>query len=89
MIQLLAHPFAPLSRQPLVSLSQSSCVSPIELTDGSGTGKGVDEEPNHATARKPGPQQIIQYSRGGILGCVAMCVSGASFLCVHNSSDKW
>jgi hypothetical protein len=25
-------------------------------------GKGVGEEPNHTTARKPGPLKIIQYS---------------------------
>jgi hypothetical protein len=44
-----------------VSLSQSSCVSPVELTDGRG-GEEEDEEANHTTARKPGPLQIIQYS---------------------------
>ncbi len=27
-----------------------------------GGGKGVGEEPNHTTARKPGPLQIVQYS---------------------------
>ncbi len=39
-------PSAPLSREQVVSLSQSFCVPPIELTDG-----GRGEEPNHATAR--------------------------------------
>ncbi len=34
LIRLLAHPHPPLSRQQVVSLSQSSCVSPVELTDG-------------------------------------------------------
>jgi hypothetical protein len=34
MIRLHAHPLPPLSRQQLVSLSQSSYVSPVELTDG-------------------------------------------------------
>ncbi len=42
------HP-SPLSRQQLVSLSQSSCVWPIGLTEWRGGG-GV--EPNHTTARK-------------------------------------
>jgi hypothetical protein len=48
MIWLLAHP---LSRRQVFSLSHSSCVSPVELTDGRG-GKGVVEEPNQKTARK-------------------------------------
>jgi hypothetical protein len=39
-----------LSRQQVVSLSQSSCVSPVELTDGRG-GEGVGEEPNHSKLR--------------------------------------
>ncbi len=39
------HPI-PLSRQQVVSLSQSSCVLPVELTDGRGW-EGVGEEPNH------------------------------------------
>ena len=42
------------SRQHVVSLSQTSCVSPVELTDGMGGGGGR-KEPNHMTARKPGP----------------------------------
>jgi hypothetical protein len=32
-----------------------------KLLPGEGV-KGADEEPNHTTARKPGPLQIIQYS---------------------------
>jgi hypothetical protein len=51
MIRLLAHP---LSRAQVFSLSQSSCVSPVELTDGRGR-EGEGEEPNHTTARKPSP----------------------------------
>ncbi len=50
-------PPLPLSREQDVSLSQSSCVSPIELTDGArraGEGMG-EEEPYHTTAGKPGP----------------------------------
>jgi hypothetical protein len=34
MIWLLLRPLPPHSRQHIVSLSQSSCVSPVELTDG-------------------------------------------------------
>jgi hypothetical protein len=30
-------------------------VSPVELTGGRGSGEGVEEEPNHTTAKKPGP----------------------------------
>jgi hypothetical protein len=44
----------PLSRQKVVSLSQSSCGLPVEPTDGR-WGDGVDEEPNHTTMRKSGP----------------------------------
>jgi hypothetical protein len=29
-------------------------VSPVELTDGRGGGKGMGEEPYHTTVRKPG-----------------------------------
>ncbi len=54
MIRLLAHPLRPFSRHLLFILSQSSCVLSVELTDGRG-GEGVGEEPNHMTARKPGP----------------------------------
>ncbi len=54
-IRLLAYPHPLLSRQQVVSLSKSSCVSPVELTDGRGGGGGVGEEPNYTTARKPGP----------------------------------
>jgi hypothetical protein len=43
-----------LSPVQVVSLSQSSCVSTDELTDG-GEGEGVGEEPNNKTARKPSP----------------------------------
>ncbi len=50
------------SRQQVVSLSQSSCVSSDELTDGRGGGGVSGEEPNHTTARKSGPLYIIQYS---------------------------
>ncbi len=37
-------------RQQVASLSQYSCVSPVELL----TVRGGGEEPNHITARKPG-----------------------------------
>jgi hypothetical protein len=55
-----------LSLQQIVSLSQSSRVSPVQLTDGrrGGGGEGVGVEPNHATARTSEPLQIIQYSLG-------------------------
>ncbi len=47
--------FLAVSRQQVVSLSQSSRVSPIELTNGKGGGVGVlGEDPNHTTARLPG-----------------------------------
>jgi hypothetical protein len=45
MIRLLARPLTPLSSQQVVSPSQYSCVSPVELTDGK-EGEVVGEEPN-------------------------------------------
>jgi hypothetical protein len=46
---------------------RSSCVSPVELTDGRDGGGGVGVEPNHTTAIKPGPLSIIQYSLGSTI----------------------
>jgi hypothetical protein len=46
-------PLPPLSRQQIVSLSQSSRVFPVELTDGREGEERVGEEPSHTTARKP------------------------------------
>jgi hypothetical protein len=62
MIWLLAHILHPLTREQVVSLSHSSCESPVELTDGRGGGKGLCEEPNHTIAKKPGLILIIQYT---------------------------
>jgi hypothetical protein len=39
------------SRQQVASLSQSSCVSPVQLTEGREDG-GSGVEPNHTAARK-------------------------------------
>jgi hypothetical protein len=44
----LVHPALPLPPAP------PPLQSPVELSDGGG-GEGVKEEPNHTTARKPGP----------------------------------
>ncbi len=43
------RPLPPPAGEQVVSLSQSSCVSPVELTDGIRERGGVDEEPNHTT----------------------------------------
>ncbi len=43
---LARPPPPPSSRHQVVSLSESSCVSPVDL---------VGEEPNHTTTREPGP----------------------------------
>ncbi len=45
---------SPLSRQQVVFLFESTCESPVEPTARNG-GEGVGEEPNHRTAREPGP----------------------------------
>jgi hypothetical protein len=56
MIRLLAQllPPSPVSK---LSLSQSSCVSPVELTDERGEGGG-GRGANNMNARKPGPLYI-------------------------------
>ncbi len=51
-----------LSRQQLASLSESSCVSPVKLTDGRGMGEEGVFEVLHTTTRKPGPLLFSQYS---------------------------
>ncbi len=47
-------PPSPLSRVQAVSLSRSSWVSPVEITDGRRR-EGLGEELNHSTVRKTGP----------------------------------
>ncbi len=59
-ILLLVHPL-PLSRQKGRPATHRKTEKERQLAHGRG-GKGVGEEPNHSTARKPGPLQIIQYS---------------------------
>ncbi len=49
------------SRQHVASLSRFSCRSAVELTDRKRRG-GVGLEPNHSTARKPGPLKIVHHS---------------------------
>ena len=47
---------SPHSHHQVVSLSQSSCESPVELSVSTGIREeGVGEEPNNTTAIKPGP----------------------------------
>jgi hypothetical protein len=58
MIWLLPHPL-PLSRQQDVSLSQSSFVSPVELTDVR-RGEGVWQEPKSYDGKKA--RSSINYS---------------------------
>ncbi len=63
MIWLQTHPPAPPS--PVSKLNRrhtEKSDKKRQLAAGRGMGKGVDEEPNHTTARKPGPLYIIQYS---------------------------
>ncbi len=51
-------PLSPVSK--LYLFISSSCLSPVDLTDWGGG--GLEEEPNHTPARKPGTLLIIQYS---------------------------
>jgi hypothetical protein len=62
MICLLFHLPLSLSRQQVVSHSQSSCASAVELTGERGCGL---EEPNHRTTRKPSLLCNIEYSMVG------------------------
>jgi hypothetical protein len=54
-----------LSVHQVIYLSQSSFVSPVELTEGKGgdSGVGIQIQPNYTTAKKLGPIKIIQYSQ--------------------------
>jgi hypothetical protein len=56
-----SSPPPPLSRQQFVSLPKSSCVWPVEITDGIGRAE-YGEEPNHTTTRSLVRFKIIQYS---------------------------
>ncbi len=49
------HPPFLLYGQHVVSLSHSSCVSPVELPEGRGVFGGGGWKVNHTTGRKPGP----------------------------------
>jgi hypothetical protein len=64
MMWLLSQPLHPPPPQ-VISLSQSSRVTPVEITYGEG--EGVGEEPNHIKARKTSPLQIIQSALGWAL----------------------
>jgi hypothetical protein len=61
MIWLLPHPLSPVSKLSLL-LSLPVCRLASLPTGGGGVVWG--EEPNHTTARKPGPLKIIQYYDG-------------------------
>jgi hypothetical protein len=64
------------SCQQVISLSQSSCVSPVVLTDGTSRMRGVGEEPKYTTAKQPGSLQIIQYS-------LLFATKDINKICVH------
>ncbi len=73
---------SPHSRQHVVFLSLSSCVSPVKRTDG----KGVGDEPNYSTARKPGGLYIIQYSLSPLIHlCMLTCLILAYFTLYYKS----
>ncbi len=59
MIQLLTHPLFPPLPATCFCLSFSVFLSVVGRRE---RGNGVGVEPNHMTARKHGPLQIIQYS---------------------------
>ncbi len=54
----------PLSGQQVVSFSQSSVCRRCSLLTGLGEWEG--QEPNHTTARKPGPLEYVTYSLNGL-----------------------
>jgi hypothetical protein len=51
-----------------------------------GEGEQVAEEPNHTTARKPGPQYIIQYS---LLYTSYQCCQLLAELSGHSGGEVW
>jgi hypothetical protein len=51
-----------LSCQQVVTLSHSSCMSPVDLTDGRVKRRGGGGGKSNEVARKHGPLYIIQYS---------------------------
>ncbi len=66
LIGLLAHPLTPSSKSSKLFLFLSLPLrrrSRLPTVDGA-VGEGAGEEPNHATARKPDPLQIIHYPLG-------------------------
>ncbi len=58
---LAPHQPLPLYRQQVFSFLGLTVCRRSSSRTGSGT-EGVGKEPNHTTARKPGPLEIIQYS---------------------------
>jgi hypothetical protein len=74
-------PPLPLSSQQVVSLSQSSCLSPVELNDWRG-GEGVGEEPNREKAWSSGNHLILsgydRYAHSVTLFCPNSSVSSAT-----------
>ncbi len=52
----------PLSLRQIVTLSQSSCVLPVEFNDGRG-GRGRRGAKSYTTARKPGPLKSFNSRR--------------------------
>jgi hypothetical protein len=79
-----------LSHQKVVSF-QSSCKSPVELTEG--------EEQHYTTARKPGPLEIIQYTLtywqetyGGFIKGIlrgVRCTKSLRVLFLHRRPPSW
>ncbi len=72
-------PHPPLSRRQVVSLHQSFCVSPVEITD-ERVGR---EAKSNTAARKPGPLEIIQYPLNRNF-CFSLALASA-FLGVNKS----
>ncbi len=75
----LPHPFPPLSRQQVVSLSQSSFVSPVELTDGRGDGRG-------ARSYERQDSLALYKSMDSLLTYLLVCLYG--YLYLSHSKEK-
>jgi hypothetical protein len=94
MIRLLPH-LSTLSRQQVVSLSQSSCVSSVELTDGRGGGGGAvkscDGEKAFYSTNHPILSYTVYYFRWLLSIVLALgkpwCHDGIRALTAPHSSD--
>jgi hypothetical protein len=80
MIRLHSRPLTPISHQQIISLSQSSCVSSVQLTDGR-RGEGAGVKPHHTAALCPCKKPVKK--------CAGFLVFRLSRLIVGSAYGFW